>query len=91
MNRILAVLLLVSAAAVLGQGLPDGRAPQRGVPPPTPGRGPALPPLIGIPASNWNGRFLGTGGGGFSGGSAEGVNQPVALCYASGATDPVLR
>jgi feruloyl esterase len=42
---------------------------------------------IGIPASNWNGRFLGIGGGGFSGGSAQGVNQPVALGYASGSTD----
>ena len=42
---------------------------------------------IAIPTSNWNGRFLGTGGGGFSGGSAAGVNQPVALGYASGATD----
>lgn len=42
---------------------------------------------IGIPTSNWNGRFLGTGGGGFSGGSANGVNQPMALGYVSGATD----
>jgi len=42
---------------------------------------------IAIPMSNWNGRFLGTGGGGFSGGSAGGVNQPVALGYASSATD----
>src|SRR5437867_6625570 len=42
---------------------------------------------IGIPTSNWNGRFLGTGGGGFSGGSAAGVNQPVAQGYAAGATD----
>jgi feruloyl esterase len=42
---------------------------------------------IGIPASNWNGRFLGIGGGGFSGGSANGVNQPVSLGYASGSTD----
>ncbi len=42
---------------------------------------------IAIPTSNWNGRFLGTGGGGFVGGSAAGVNQPVALGYASGATD----
>src|SRR5262245_54301420 len=25
---------------------------------------------VGIPLSNWNGRFMGTGGGGFSGGSA---------------------
>ena len=42
---------------------------------------------IAIPMSNWNGRFLGTGGGGFSGGSANGVNQPAALGFAAGATD----
>lgn len=42
---------------------------------------------IGIPMSNWNGRFLGIGGGGFSGGSAAGINQPVALGYASASTD----
>jgi hypothetical protein len=42
---------------------------------------------IGIPTSNWNGRFMGTGGGGFSGGSAGGINQPVAQGYAAGATD----
>jgi hypothetical protein len=42
---------------------------------------------IGIPMSNWNGRFLGIGGGGFSGGSPAGINQPVALGYASGSTD----
>jgi feruloyl esterase len=42
---------------------------------------------VGIPTSNWNGRFMGTGGGGFSGGSAAGVNQPVAQGYAAGATD----
>ena len=42
---------------------------------------------IGIPTANWNGRFLGTGGGGFSGGNAGGINQPLALGYASGATD----
>lgn len=42
---------------------------------------------VGIPTSNWNGRFLGTGGGGFSGGNAAGVNQPVAQGYAAGATD----
>lgn len=42
---------------------------------------------VAIPTANWNGRFLGTGGGGFSGGSEGGVNQPVALGYASGATD----
>ena len=42
---------------------------------------------IAIPTSNWNGRFVGVGGGGFSGGRAAGVNGPVALGYASGATD----
>jgi tannase/feruloyl esterase len=42
---------------------------------------------IAIPMSNWNGRFLGTGGGGFSGGSAAGIVQPAAAGYAAGATD----
>ena len=42
---------------------------------------------LAIPTANWNGRFMGTGGGGFSGGSAGGVNQPLALGYAAGATD----
>src|SRR5579862_4602707 len=42
---------------------------------------------VAIPTSNWNGRFLGIGGGGFSGGSAQGVSQPVALGYASSSTD----
>jgi feruloyl esterase len=42
--------------------------------------------FIGLPA-NWNGRFQGTGGGGWSGGSAFGVNGPVGQGYAAGATD----
>lgn len=42
---------------------------------------------VGIPTQNWNGRFLGTGGGGFLGGNPNGVNEPVSLGYASGATD----
>jgi hypothetical protein len=42
---------------------------------------------IAIPTENWNGRFLGIGGGGFTGGNAAGVNQPVALGYAAGSTD----
>ncbi len=42
---------------------------------------------IGIPTSNWNGRFIGIGGGGFVGGSATGVNEPVSLGYASGSTN----
>jgi feruloyl esterase len=42
---------------------------------------------VAIPTSNWNGRFVGIGGGGFSGGSAAGVNQPLSLGYASASTD----
>ena len=42
---------------------------------------------IAIPTSNWNGRFLGTGGGGLVGGNPAGVNQPAALGFAAGATD----
>jgi len=42
---------------------------------------------VAIPMTNWNGRFIGTGGGGFVGGSEGGVNQPLALGYAGGATD----
>jgi len=42
---------------------------------------------VAIPITGWNGRFMGTGGGGFSGGNAGGVNQPAAQGYAAGATD----
>ena len=42
---------------------------------------------IAIPAANWNGRFLGTGGGGFSGGNPGSVTQPASLGFAAGATD----
>jgi hypothetical protein len=42
---------------------------------------------VAIPTSNWNGRFLGNGGGGFVGGNQGGVNQGAALGFASGATD----
>ena len=42
---------------------------------------------VAIPTTNWNGRFLGTGGGGFAGGNAAGVLPPVAAGYAAGATD----
>jgi feruloyl esterase len=42
---------------------------------------------VAIPTSNWNGRFVGTGGGGLVGGNAAGVNQPVAQGFAAGATD----
>lgn len=42
---------------------------------------------VAIPMTGWNGRFLGTGGGGFSGGSERGVSQPAAQGFAAGATD----
>lgn len=42
---------------------------------------------IGLPASGWNGRFEGVGGGGFSGGSPNGVVTPVSRGYAAGSTD----
>ena len=43
--------------------------------------------FIGLPLKGWNGRFQGIGGGGFSGGSANGVRAPLAAGYAAGATD----
>ncbi len=43
--------------------------------------------FIGLPVTNWNGRFRGNGGGGFSGGSAGSLRGPVAQGYAAGATD----
>lgn len=42
---------------------------------------------IGLPTTNWNGRFQGNGGGGFSGGSAGSIRGPVARGFASAATD----
>jgi len=42
---------------------------------------------IGLPLTNWNGRFLGTGGGGFLGGSEGNVREPAARGFATGATD----
>ena len=42
---------------------------------------------IGLPLTNWNGRFLGTGGGGFLGGSPDNLRGPVAGGFAAGATD----
>jgi len=42
---------------------------------------------IGLPLTNWNGRFEGTGGGGFLGGSPGSLRDPVARGFAAGATD----
>jgi feruloyl esterase len=43
--------------------------------------------FIGLPVKGWNGRFRGMGGGGFSGGSPNSLQGPVAQGFAAGATD----
>jgi feruloyl esterase len=43
--------------------------------------------FIALPSKGWNGRFQGTGGGGFSGGSTFGLEGPARQGYAAGATD----
>jgi Tannase and feruloyl esterase len=42
---------------------------------------------IWLPVDNYNGRFQGTGGGGFSGGSPGSLPAPLRAGYASGSTD----
>jgi Tannase and feruloyl esterase len=42
---------------------------------------------IWLPVDNWNGRFQGTGGGGFSGGSPASLPGPLRDGYATGSTD----
>ena len=42
---------------------------------------------IWLPVDNWNGRFQGTGGGGFSGGSPASLPAPLRAGYATGSTD----
>ncbi len=43
--------------------------------------------FIALPERGWNGRFRGTGGGGFSGGGESNLTGSVARGYAAGATD----
>lgn len=43
--------------------------------------------FVALPTHDWNGRFTGTGGGGYAGGSLESLDEPVARGYAVGATD----
>ena len=43
--------------------------------------------FIGLPVKDWNGRFRGHGGAGFSGGNASRLSEPLKLGYAAGATD----
>ncbi|HEY0551243.1 MAG TPA: tannase/feruloyl esterase family alpha/beta hydrolase, partial [Verrucomicrobiae bacterium] len=42
---------------------------------------------IGLPLTNWNGRFQGNGGGGFLGGHPGALPGPVARGFSAGATD----
>ncbi len=42
---------------------------------------------IALPLKNWNGRFMGNGGGGFTGGSAASLRGPVSQGFATAATD----
>jgi hypothetical protein len=43
--------------------------------------------FLAFPLKGWNGRFQGTGGGGFSGGSPASLRQPLTVGYAAGSTD----
>ena len=42
---------------------------------------------IALPTKNWNGRFYGTGGGGFVGGLTISLREPVSEGFAAGATN----
>lgn len=43
--------------------------------------------FIALPIKGWNGRFMGTGGSGYAGGSVERLDTPATKGYAVGATD----
>src|SRR5690349_8157028 len=43
--------------------------------------------FLAFPMKDWNGRFQGVGGGGFSGGSPMAVRQPASQGFAAGSTD----
>jgi pimeloyl-ACP methyl ester carboxylesterase len=43
--------------------------------------------FIALPVNNWNGRFMGTGGGGYAGGFASSLDAPSRKGWAVGATD----
>lgn len=42
---------------------------------------------VALPTKSWNGRFMGTGGGGFMGGRPENLRGPVTQGFATAATD----
>jgi hypothetical protein len=52
-----------------------------------PGADDAITIWFAAPMSGWNGRFLGTGGGAYTGGNPGGVNGPVSQGFAAGATN----
>ena len=43
--------------------------------------------FLAFPMQDWNGRFQGVGGGGFSGGNPMAVRQPASQGFAAGSTD----
>lgn len=43
--------------------------------------------FVALPTKGWNGRFQGTGGGGYAGGNPNGLSGPVRSGYATAATD----
>jgi feruloyl esterase len=43
--------------------------------------------FVALPVKSWNGRFMGTGGGGYAGGSVKNLDAPARKGYAVGATD----
>lgn len=43
--------------------------------------------VIALPKDNWNGRFIGLGGAGFSGGDPSGLSEPVSKGFAAGCTN----
>ncbi len=43
--------------------------------------------FLAFPMNDWNGRFQGVGGGGFSGGNSMAIRQPAAQGFAAGSTD----
>jgi feruloyl esterase len=42
---------------------------------------------IALPLKNWNGRFFGTGGGGYAGGAPRALTMPAKAGFAAGGTD----
>lgn len=67
-----------------GDGLPLCRVTAVVTHPPA---GDAVRIFLALPLRDWNGRFQGVGGGGFSGGSPMAVRQPAAEGFVAGATD----